>query len=519
MLLQSNTGLAASLLAPLLAQYPGDLSVLFEAWLQSGARHVGLWADGGWLACGGNPSLRPNEWLAAPVQVRGRTVAELRVAGLTDCANAARLTADARLVAGLAEAAGDLDALTAELSETQDRLLALYDLAESMRTHLDLQEVLRLLAGEAQRLLRSEVGFMVLTLADTPSQTAVAGRSSLPPSTLVAYYEQVARERGATLMNARESTALDGSTSGSILVVPIKIRGQIQACLGCWSARERSFTSPDLKLAQAIAEQAGVQIENAILHQETISQARLQAEADLARNVQVGLLPRRLPHIAGVDLFASMRPALEVGGDFYDFLINKSGGCLFCVGDVSGKGMSSAILMAMTRTVLRNTARYVQTASPQSMLDRATSDLYNDYTEVGMFSTTFVGQVEPGGRSLAYANAGHSPVIFCPSDGPARLLEADGPGIGVLPVCLSEDQTLSWTPGDVLIVATDGFAEQRNGAGEMFGYDRLLHLAESVRHQSAAGIGQALLAAVADFAVGRAQDDDQTLVILKATPA
>jgi sigma-B regulation protein RsbU (phosphoserine phosphatase) len=118
-------------------------------------------------------------------------------------------------------------------------------------------------------------------------------------------------------------------------------------------------------------------------------------------------------------------------------------------------------------------------------------------------------------QALVYANAGHAPVIFRPAGGRARLLEADGVPIGVLPVSLSEDQHVPFGPGDLLIVATDGFNESFDPAGAMFGYERLLDLVDQVAGRTAQAIGDALYEAVTSFAAGRPRDDDQTIIVLK----
>jgi sigma-B regulation protein RsbU (phosphoserine phosphatase) len=276
------------------------------------------------------------------------------------------------------------------------------------------------------------------------------------------------------------------------------------------------FASPEIKLAHAIAEQAGSQIENVLLHEETVAQARLETEMVLARSVQKRLLPNRAPSVPGLVLHGRTVPALQVGGDFYDFITTPAQGtrlCTFAVGDVSGKGLSAALVMAMTRTVLRSKAN--GGASPAQVLDGANAELYDDFTEVAMFATAFVGQYNPNTQALCFANAGHSPVIYCPSGGPARLLEADGTALGVLPVSLCEDYALPFGPGELLIMGTDGFSEATNAAGEMFGYERLLRLVESLADKPAEAILDALFAAIGSFAAGHLQEDDRTLVVAK----
>ena len=150
------------------------------------------------------------------------------------------------------------------------------------------------------------------------------------------------------------------------------------------------------------------------------------------------------------------------------------------MGDISGKGVPAALLMAMTRTVIRTKTNVESLPSSQVILSRTNEELYDDFTELSMFATVFVGQYDPVSRQLLYANAGHSPVIYCPAGGKARLLQADGTPVGVLPTSLSEDQYLNFSPGDVLVVATDGFSEARNADGKEFGYDELTALVQSL---------------------------------------
>jgi sigma-B regulation protein RsbU (phosphoserine phosphatase) len=210
---------------------------------------------------------------------------------------------------------------------------------------------------------------------------------------------------------------------------------------------------------------------------------------------------------------------LHVGGDFYDVLYLPDRPFVVAVGDVSGKGTSAALLMVMTRIAIHSKASYLPRPSPHEILARSSQDLYDDLARVNMFVTIFVGQYEPERQRLHYANMGHSPVVFCPACGPARLLRAEDPPLGVMPVDRPHSQVLDLQAGDLLLVATDGFCEARNTAGEMYGYDRILSLVESLTRSgaSAGDVAQALRTSVAEFSAGCPQDDDQTLVALRVT--
>ncbi len=511
------------MLTQLVFTHRSQIAALADVWLRAGAHSFSVWADGKPLvvwpadAAIGEPDLRAA--VPSPTGPSG----ELRVTGLTGPEAAARLTVDAALLSQWDQLETEMDNITNELIEAQDQILALYDLARSMRSHLSIADTLAALAHEAARLVKTEAA-AALVWPEGESPTIVQHPpNQTDPTWLLRVFNQV-RARGRGLLLAREDVASADMPAGTynLFMAPIQIQGRITAALAVLNKPDGPFGSPDMKLARAIAEQAGAQIENVQLYQEKLAQTRLETEMALARRVQMHLLPQRLPTLAGVDIFARTRPALEVGGDFYDLGQMPGGPITFAVGDVSGKGISAALIMAMTRTVLRSAGRPTGDRptwpTPAEIMSRATEELYDDLTEVGMFVTVFLGQYDPAGQQLCYANLGHSPVIYRPAGGPARLLEADGPALGMLPLNLSEDQTTPFGPGDLLIVATDGFNEARNTTGEMFGYERLLALADQAANCRADEIAEQLYTAVAAFSAGHAQDDDQTLIILKGMP-
>jgi len=173
------------------------------------------------------------------------------------------------------------------------------------------------------------------------------------------------------------------------------------------------------------------------------------------------------------------------------------------------------MLMAMTRTLLRSKTRSFVRPSPVDIIGSVNDEMYDDFTELSMFATVFLGQYDHAEKILYYANAGHSPVIYCPAGGEAMLLEADGAPLGVLPTGTCENQAIYFNPGDVLVAATDGFSEAGNNYGEMFGYERLLELVTNIAHTSAQNIMDTLFQTISQFSAGHAQDDDQTVVVIK----
>ena len=495
-----------------------QFDMLGVAWLASGVQGLSLWEGDICLASWPHDQadLAPDH--IAEIRVAGHTVVgELRLTGGGDGAHE-RLKVDASLIADLVALEDDLEGMAAALGETEDQLLALYELTKSSRKRLDIEDLVGWLANQAARLVKAEGAFVLLA----PDHVVQVPAAKVSEATLVLLQTLLNDAGHALLLRATDVEFDFPARVNTLFLTPVLMddQGQIAACLGLWLDRAAATLSPDLKLARSIAEQGGAQLEIAMLHQKLVAQVKVQTELEMARQVQISLLPEQPPQVQGLDIFGQCRPALQVGGDFYDFYLpvtsDISHALTFSVGDVSGKGMPAALLMAMIRTTLRVIAsRGGSTPTPERILDDANTDLYDDFSDVGMMASVFMGQYDSAGQSLIFANAGHSPVILCPAGGAPRLLEADGPFLGVLPSCLSHDQQLPFGQGDLLVVLSDGFNEASNMAEEFFGIERLQRLIEQIAHLSAGEIGARLLTAVSDYSRGRSQDDDQTILVLK----
>jgi sigma-B regulation protein RsbU (phosphoserine phosphatase) len=303
---------------------------------------------------------------------------------------------------------------------------------------------------------------------------------------------------------------------GSVLLVAIPMEGNARAALGLVRSREETFGAPARKLAAALAAHAGSQLENVLVYQDRLSQARIELEFSLARGVQAGLTPALPDGYPDLDLFAESRPASEVGGDFYDFAVREHQRLVCTLGDVAGKGVSAALLVGMTRSTIRVGARVHPWASPAAVLRRANSDLYADFSQLGYFATVFAARFDSIASRVTVANAGHSPVIYRPAGGPARMLYADGMPLGILPEWEGTDCELHLGPNDLLIAATDGFSEAMDGAGsQLFGLERLLALTDELADRDAAMVGAELFRATDVFSGAGSVSDDRTLLVLR----
>lgn len=501
------------LVALLSSQYP-RFAALAEAWLAMGATAFGICQDDRPLVYwpSGHRLSKPS--LVAPIVHGDEELGDLRVAGLSGIVFEQRLKADAQLISYMLQLEDELQHMTADLVTSQDQQLALYRLTQTMRDHVTVEETLGAVVTEAMRMVKAQCGYAMYVPSMAHDPLLVQQPQGLISSEVAwrFYWQAQTSEREIRMNDVTSDLTANGVYN--MLHMPIWVRGSITAGLGLVN-RPGGFGAPDIKLARAIADQASAQIERMLLYQEMFDQAKLRTEMELARRVQLDLLPRTLPQVTGLDIYANSRPAYQVGGDFYDFIVGEGRPFIFSIGDVTGKGLSAALLMTMTRTAIHSKAQFMPRPTPEAVMRQSNEDLYNDFTRVGVFATGFVGQYQPGGNKLIYANAGHAPVIYRPYDGEPVLLRADSTAIGILMVNHCRNQVLDMRPNDLLVVATDGFSDLRNPAEEHFGIERLMELVDQLHMHSAHEIADAMFETLDRFSHGRQQDDDQTIVVIK----
>jgi serine phosphatase RsbU (regulator of sigma subunit)/CHASE1-domain containing sensor protein/anti-sigma regulatory factor (Ser/Thr protein kinase) len=243
----------------------------------------------------------------------------------------------------------------------------------------------------------------------------------------------------------------------------------------------------------------------------------VEQELGTARSIQHALLPKDLPTLEGWKIAYHYQPAREVGGDFYDFLSLDDGRVGIVIGDVSGKGIAAALVMANTQSVLRAVARRGNIA-PGQVLAEANEVLY-EYIPAGTFVTCFYGILDPESGRLVYANAGHDPP-YLQRDGDARELMARGMPLGLMPGMPYEEKESALAAGDDLLFYSDGLVEAHDLEGEMFGFPRLRKLIMSQSSGSGEELVDFLLAELTRFTgPDSEQEDDITLVTLERSKA
>jgi serine phosphatase RsbU (regulator of sigma subunit) len=261
--------------------------------------------------------------------------------------------------------------------------------------------------------------------------------------------------------------------------------------------------APALRVAQMVYEQ----------QEQVRERERIEQELRTAQAIQHAFLPKDVPTLPGWQLMPYYQPAREVGGDFYDIFVFADGRLGLVIGDVSGKGVPAALVMATVHTMLRTAVQGM--LAPGEVLTRV-NDLLAAEISAGMFVTCFYALLEPGSGRLRYANAGHEPP-YRQHGGSVTELWATGMPLGLLPGSCYEEQEATLAPGESLLFYSDGLVEAHNPGREMFGFPRLQRLLEA--HPDVPSLIGFLLGELQRFTgEGWEQEDDVTLLLLQRLP-
>jgi len=304
-----------------------------------------------------------------------------------------------------------------------------------------------------------------------------------------------------------------GYRTRSVLCMAIRNKtGEIIGVIQLLNKIKGTFTLEDEVFLQALTVHIAIALENAKLHAAIVDQQRIRTELALARQIQQNLLPRPPERWHRYRIAALAESCFEVGGDFYDFLTVSPTTMAAVIADVSGKGISSALVMSTMQATLR--ALLVGVHSFERLLEKM-NDVIREYTGGRMFVTLFLALLDSESRKVHYINAGHNPPVLVRADGSCEQLEEGGTVLGLLPGVSFVRAHTEVRPGDVLVLYTDGLVEATNAADEMFGMEGLV---TSVRNGgSASSPGETvahILLTVREFSAGAPQADDQTLVVI-----
>lgn len=303
----------------------------------------------------------------------------------------------------------------------------------------------------------------------------------------------------------------------SDILLPLASQGELVGLLILGPhLRGEPYTSEELALLNILAPQVAPALRVALLVKKQKEQVReherIEQELQTARSIQQSFLPKDVPALTGWQFATYYRPAREVGGDFYDFLPFADGRLGIVIGDVTGKGIPAALLMAKVHTMLRTAVQGM--ISPGEVLARVNELLVAEIPE-GMFVTCFFALLDPESGHLHYANAGHEPP-YRQHRGSAAELWATGMPLGMLPGTRYDEYEITLSPSDSLLFYSDGLVEAHNPAKDMFGFPRL----QKVLTEQTNGtlVIDVLLSELKRFTGEESeQEDDVTLLTLQRT--
>lgn len=284
--------------------------------------------------------------------------------------------------------------------------------------------------------------------------------------------------------------------------------------------RMKKFTADDLKLLMAVASQAAIALENAKLHKVIVQRAGLERDLRLAHQVQLSFLPKSWPRIEGYTFFAHYESAQEVGGDYYDYIPLPGQRVAAMLGDVAGKGVPAALLMAK----VSSDARYCMLTEPGPA--EAICRLNEHMQEAGLldrFVTLEAALLDPEKHEVTFVSAGHNPAVLY-RHATKEVEEAFSHHVGGLPLGVMPEfpyeicTTVRLHPGDAVLMFSDGITEAPNGAGKDFGLEGIIKTVKAAA-PNPGDIGKRLIAAVKQHSLGVKQHDDITIVCFGRNPA
>ena len=307
----------------------------------------------------------------------------------------------------------------------------------------------------------------------------------------------------------------------SQLLLPVGLKDRLLGVLSLGPKRsEEPFSRTDVQLLRSVALQTGLALENSRLMttvaSEMAQRLKLNREIEIAREVQERLFPQMLVTMPGLDYLGACRPALGVGGDYYDFIALPNGDLGVAIGDVSGKGIAAALLMASLQASLRG--QTIQAGADLAVVLTNVNRLIFEATPDNRYATFFYGQYHRGSCLFTYVNAGHNPPVILrrQSGGTVAIrLETGGPVVGLFSNAQYQQATVPFEPGDIFVGFTDGISEAMNRQDEEWGEENLIPAILECADKPAVEIIPALMRAADRFADGAPQHDDMTLVVVK----
>ena len=414
-----------------------------------------------------------------------------------------------------------------DLSRVQPdvKLKAIIEISRSLGSALTLDEVLPKILEALFRIFpQADRGFIMLRDVETKRLVpkAVNHRRSADEEAITisqTIVRSVMEDKQAVLSadassdsRFRMSESIAGFRIRSMMCVPLLSQDEPVGIIHIDTNDQRSrFTQEDLDLLDSVASQAAIAVENARLHEDLVAQERISQQLKFAREVQQGFLPSGPPQVGGYDFHAFYESAYSIGGDYYDFIPLSEDRMAVAVGDVSGKGVAAALMMAR----LCSEVRYCTTIETEpARAVRRINDSLNAANLQDKFVTFLLLVVDTSAHTMTAVNAGHmAPMVLRAESHQIELISEEEAG---LPLAVADDMDFEqvvapFSPGDCVVIFTDGVSEAMNPDSDLYGLERLSKLVVATP-ATASAMGKTIIEDVRRHAAGRRQNDDITLV-------
>jgi serine phosphatase RsbU (regulator of sigma subunit) len=398
----------------------------------------------------------------------------------------------------------------------------LLEVGRALAEPLELSEVLDTIMEQLRRIVHYDAAAIYLLDRETHEVVAEASRG-YPPELTEAFkllegegiVGWVAKTGEAIIVpDTRKDTRYVAArpSTQSEMACAIVSQGRIIGVFNLENDDLDAYHEGHLEFLKTFASQAAAAIERARLLDAALEARNLERELDIARGIQASFLPEHAPRVTGLDLAGVNLPYREVGGDYYDYIPIVDSQLGLAIGDVSGKGIAAALLMAAFRASLLAEIR--NHYAIRRILQKVNRLLYES-TDTGKFVTAFYGVLDAKNRVFTFSNAGHNPPLLLRADGRAEWLTEGGLALGVLEDAQYEERPVPLGQGDVIVLYTDGVTEAMDAQEEQYGTARLESLARRLASGPAHDLLAAIVADVEQFTGERHLSDDLTLVVAK----
>jgi sigma-B regulation protein RsbU (phosphoserine phosphatase) len=416
---------------------------------------------------------------------------------------------------------------------TTDKLRMLLDITKKISRSLDLQEVLNLVMDTLDSVIPYDAaGIFLIECADKDAMSEGEEACTFKAEAVRGYDVEELYDLHLKLGEGfLGSVALSGKPiisndvrndpvyvnardhTRSEMVAPIISNDEVIGCFDLESDQLNAYSDDDLEVLMLLASQVAIIIEKVELHEQLIEKKRLQGQLEVARQVQLELLPPEDPALPGYDISAYNFPTEEVSGDYYDWVRLYEDQIGIVIADVSGKGVPAAILMAFLRASLR-AASHIGYATHISMAK--VNYLLWESIERNQFVTAFYGILDASNKTLSFSNAGHNPPLLIKANGEMRFIDSGEQPLGMFRNTRYHQYHVMLEPGDVFVLYTDGATEAESPAGEEFGRERLGEAVKESLDKPAREMVASIQMAILEWTASVGANDDVTFFVIKA---